>query len=101
MSRVIEGDYVLAMKWYDGDPKDPWAVGFVSTIEATPAGRRFIVTDGDGKSFRASGYRRVARITPARGKWLLENSEIIEASSYGLAHWLRARMPAPKEKPAT
>lgn len=101
MSRVIEGDYVLAMKWYDGDPKDPWTVGVVSAIEVTPAGRRFIVTDADGKSFRASGYRRVERISPARGKWLLENSETIEAGSYGLAHWLRARMSATKEKPAT
>ncbi len=90
MSRVVEGDYVLAMKWPDGDPKDPWAVGFISRIVATSAGPRFVVTDVAGE------YRRVERITPARRRWLLENSETIEAGIYGLAHWLRVRMPTTK-----
>lgn len=31
---VSEGDYVFASRWGDCDPGDPWAVGFVETVDA-------------------------------------------------------------------
>lgn len=92
-----KGDYVLAMKWPDGDPGDPWAVGFYSHCSELTG--RHIVVNGQGETFRAGGYRRVEKISHARGAWLLENSEAIERSGRRLGYWLR--YPMSKEKPRT
>lgn len=72
------GDYVLATKWHDGDPGDPWAVGFYageldmgndrSAIKVEPRHR---VNLSDGTSIRPNGFRRVARIRKDVGTWLL------------------------------
>lgn len=86
------GDYVLASKWHDGDPKDPWAIGFLARVAMGRFGVRYVVVDSEGKAFRASGFRRVKKITPGRGKWLLENSEEIEASGRSIWGWLRKAM---------
>lgn len=94
MSRpIVKGDYVLASKWQDADPKDPWAVGlYKETLVHPTLSDRHIVVDAEGKSFRASGFRRIKKITPARGKWLLENSAEIEASGRSVWGWLRKAM---------
>lgn len=83
-----QGDYVLATKWSDGDPADPWAVGFLSeTIE-----ERYIVVDSQGKSFRSEGFRRARKISAERGKWIFDHQEEIEMSGKSLWGWLRAPM---------
>ncbi len=63
------GDYVLATKYSDGDPCDPFAVGFVS--EVTDKGR-YIVVDNLGVSFRGNGFRRAERISQQEGHVLVE-----------------------------
>lgn len=93
MKPIRKGDYVLASKWHDGDSKDPWVVGFYRETVAHPImDDRFIVVDSNGKSFRPSGFRRMKRITPARGTWLLANAEEIEASGRSVWGWLRKAM---------
>jgi hypothetical protein len=72
------GDYVLATKWSDGDPGDPWALGFYAgeldmgndrnQIKVAP---RHLVNNSAGKSIRPNGYRRVARVRKDVGAWLL------------------------------
>jgi hypothetical protein len=90
---ILEGDYVLATKWNDGDPQDHWAVGFYKYRIARPvASDRHIVVDSEGVPFRASGFRRVKKITPARGQWLLERSAEIEMSGRSVWGWLRKPM---------
>ncbi len=69
---------MLATKWDDGDPGDPWALGFYageldmgndrSDIKVAP---RHLVNNGAGQSIRPNGYRRVARIRKDVGAWLL------------------------------
>lgn len=86
------GDYVLASKWHDGDPKDPWAVGFLDGVVPGRIGIRYRVVNDKGMPFWANGFRRVKKITPARGKWLLENSVEIEASGRSVWWWLRRAM---------
>jgi hypothetical protein len=85
------GDYVLATKYSDGDPGDPWALGFYAgeldmgndQCEIKVA-RRHLVNDSSGKSIRPNGYRRVARIRKDVGAWLLNvASKQLEASPPG------------------
>lgn len=92
------GDYVLGTRWSDGDPGDPWAVGFLTAVHCTPLGQRFIVSHADGTPIRPAGYKHVRRLSFERGKWLLDNSRIIEDSGRKLGFWLR--YPMNKEKPA-
>jgi len=56
MREVQVTDYVLATKYGDGDPMDPFAVGFYDGEKYE--GRHFVV-DRDGKQFRAARYRTV------------------------------------------
>ncbi len=72
------GDYVLATKYSDGDPGDPWALGFYAgdldmgnDREQIKVAPRYLVNDGAGKTIRPSGYRRVARVRKDVGAWLL------------------------------
>lgn len=74
-----KGDYVLATKYPDGDPGDPWAIGF---YDEERNGRHFIV-DYKGEQFRAGGYRRVGKITPEFAAWLLHASPVLEKSPPG------------------
>ena len=87
MKPLVKGDYVLATKWSDGDPKDNWCVGFYDRQE----GNRHFVVDGNGTQFRAGGFRRAKKISKARGDWLVKNIPDIEKS--GRSVWGFLRMP--------
>lgn len=82
------GDYVLATKWSDGDPNDPWAIGFY----AGKLRDRYLVVDQSGVQFRPGGFRRIMRISAERGAWILANKEIIETSSKSMWHWANTSM---------
>lgn len=64
------GDYVIATKYGDGDPHDGWAVGFVAGMTDHDA-PRYVVVDGEGRSFRANGFRRARRIEATVGSKIL------------------------------
>lgn len=81
------GDYVLATKWGDGDPGDPWAVGFYVGVDNGPEPKRHLVKDSAGKLIRAGGYRRVGRVTPEIGKWLLDNADLLERAPSKITLW--------------
>lgn len=89
MKDLQEGDYVLASKWDDGDPKDHWAVGFY--VGMTWHGR-YKIADSEGNLFRGNGFRRAAKIAPKRGHWILENKESIEKGWRSVWWWKRAKM---------
>lgn len=76
-----KGDYVLATKYSDGGPRDHWVVGFFSRMLCED---RFIVTDADGQSFRANGFRRCEKITEAEGASILGRVEEIEQGEWSL-----------------
>lgn len=88
MKKLKIGDYVLATKWSDGDPKDHWCIGIYSGEEN---GRHYVV-DKNGNNFRGNGFRRAKKITSNRGKWMLDRSEEIEHSGRSVWGWLRAAM---------
>lgn len=75
MSESIRvGDYVLATKFYDADPGDPWVVGFVDQI----VNGRCYVVDHEGVLIYPSPMRAAAKIPPNLGKWLIENGKALE-----------------------
>jgi hypothetical protein len=88
--KLTKGDYVLATKWSDGDPQDPWCVGFYDRFDEE--WKRHHVVDGDGDPFRAGGFRRAKKINIRRGAWLLKHKDEIEQSSRSLWYWIRYRM---------
>lgn len=69
------GEYVLATRWSDGSPHDPWAVGFLTSIDL---GRYYVQADGVSPS---RGFRRCQRISREEGEWILRNKEKIELSA--------------------
>ena len=71
------GEYVLASKFADCDPNDPWRVGFVCQVIETwqPATgmQRFayVIGDADGEWTDNRMYRYCRRITAEDGnEWL-------------------------------
>lgn len=74
------GEYCLATKWSDGDPGDHWGLGF---YDGERDGRHYI-KDNNGNQIRTNGFRRVARIQPDVGAWLLNTAaQALEASPPG------------------
>ena len=83
---LIKGDYVLATKYDDGDPGDPWAVGYY--LEPGPPSLdkpRYRVSHADGRIiYGPNGFRRIRRgLRPDVGAWLMHNSAALEASPPG------------------
>jgi hypothetical protein len=88
------GDYILATKYHDGDPRDQWFVGFYSHAVRWGAFEhvRYMVVNGSGVLARANGFRRVRRISQRRGQWLLDHRSEIESGSKSLWWWARRPM---------
>lgn len=65
MSMFKPGDYVLATRWGDADPQDPWCVGIVASVLHSSDGIRYIL----GGSNRE--WRHCRAITKEQGlNWL-------------------------------
>ena len=88
----VKGDYVLATKWSDGDPRDHWCVGFFIGVLHKTGKDRFEVGDENGNLFRFNGFRRIKKISAERGQWILERKEVIEQSGKSVWGWLRMPM---------
>jgi hypothetical protein len=87
-----KGDYVLATKYSDGDPKDHFAIGFFHGMLIDNNGKeteRFMVVDASGKNFRGNGFRRCERITQRTGKILCDGISIMEQSCRSIWYWRR------------
>ena len=65
------GDYVLATKWNDGDPGDPWAIGIYAGIHSRGETQRHMVNNADGSTIRPNGFRKCHPIRKDVGRWLL------------------------------
>lgn len=93
-TQAVVGDYVLATKYNDGDPQDHWCVGFYSGLtnpdKYDPP--RYDVVDGEGKNFRGNGFRRIKKITPERGAWMLKHAKDIELYGRSVWHFARCSM---------
>lgn len=69
MDRLPIGTYVLATKFSDMDPEDPWAVGFVLDY----IDDRHIVGNADNTPiYSVNGFKHVRRITKEEGACLIK-----------------------------
>ncbi len=62
-----KGDYVLAVKYMDADPKDPWRVGYIEDVIEKPSGSHAIL-------FKETGQRKynfAKKITQEEGDKIL------------------------------
>ena len=80
------GDYVLATRWSDGSPHDPWAVGYLRKVELLhlPLRKRSYCVQADGY------FRRCQKISGPEGQWLLQHRDDLSASVWACLRALRA-----------
>ena len=88
MNEIKIGDYVLATKYEDGDSQEQWCVGFYKELMTDYQPNRHDVVNGDGKSFRGNGFRKVTKISVEVGRYLLDNAPLISEGSKSLNWWL-------------
>lgn len=77
---VVKGDYVLATKYSDGDPKDQFSVAFFDRKD----GDRFMLVDSLGKCQRANGFRRCEKISDECGHQIVKDMKEIEMGDVSL-----------------
>jgi len=88
---IAIGDYVLATKYNDGDPKDGWAIGWVGSITNHFNSIRYIIVDATGTVIgRANGFRRAKRISWEKGAWIVNHATAIE-KWYSYSMWTMYR----------
>jgi len=89
---IKKGSYVLATKYRDGDPGDHFCVGFYDSSFNDGIGIRHMVVDNQGKQFRGNGFRRVARLSDRRGRWIVDHLTFIESARerFSVWHWYHA-----------
>ena len=86
------GEYVVATKYSDGDPGDPFCIGFYWGYFNHYGTLRYLVVDNEGQQFRHNGFRRVQRVSSRRGAWMVLHLAHIERQKdqYSVWHWVRA-----------
>lgn len=77
-------DYVVATKYSDGDPGDQYCIGYYRKCFKVGRQIRYIVVDNLGISFRGNGFRRCQKISPQKGKWLVENITLIDTKLHSV-----------------
>lgn len=87
---LVKGDYVLATKYPDGDPKDHFYIGFFRGMLIDKFGSvtdRYLVDDGKGNLARANGFRRCEKISANVGSALVYAIDIIGQSYTSIWYW--------------
>ena len=79
-----KGEYVCATKYQDGDPRDPFCIGYFREMTHHA---RFLIEDSSGKLFRANGFRRCQRISERVGAILVKGLKLIEQGSASVWFW--------------
>lgn len=86
MKQLQKGDYVVATKYADGDPKDHFCVGFFDSM--TWHNRYNIVTN-EGELFRHNGFRRAKKIREDVGAKIVAHIKDIEMGDRSVWSWVR------------
>ena len=82
------GDYVIATRWSDGSPNDPFCVGFLVEI-ANNNPPKYIVEYGTDILPKSGKFRKVQRISPKTGQLIVNNIHTIENSGKSVWWWVK------------
>lgn len=83
--KLKKGDYVVATKYEDGDPKDHFCVGFFDSMTWH---NRYNIIDGDGKLFRGNGFRKAKKISRETGAEIILHITDIEENDKSVWSWV-------------
>jgi len=86
MKNFKKGDYVIATKYEDGDPKDHFAVGFFDSMTWH---NRYNIVTSEGELFRGNGFRKAKKISQEIGTKIIANFKDIEQSDKSVWSWVR------------
>lgn len=88
------GDYVLASKYTDGDPRDQWCLGFYAGLTNAQKYNppRYDVKNVNGEQYRGNGFRRVEKISRRRSAFILQNKSEIESGNKSIWYWKRCKI---------
>lgn len=73
-SGTVIGDYVFASRWPDCDPGDPWAVGFIKSID----NGRAVVVDAAGNPIGHPSWPYCQKISKEQGDNILKHLPSLE-----------------------
>ena len=85
MEQLQKGDYVIATKYDDGDPKDHFAVGFFDSMTWH---NRYNIVTSEGELFRGNGFRKAKKISQEVGAKIVSHIKDIEQSDKSVWDWL-------------
>jgi len=82
---LIQGDYVVATKWSDGDPNDHFCIG---SFKSMTWHNRYNIVDDHGELFRHNGFRKVRKINEEVGAELVAHINEIQKSNISVWDWV-------------
>lgn len=85
MEQLQKGDYVIATKYDDGDPKDLFAVGFFDSMTWH---NRYNIVTSEGELFRGNGFRKAKKISQEVGAKIVSHIKYIEQSDKSVWDWV-------------
>jgi len=86
MEDFKKGDYVIATKYSDGDPKDHFCVGF---FESMTWHNRYNIIDDAGQLFRHNGFRKAQKISREVGAKIVSHIKEIELGDISVWDWVK------------
>ncbi|HET7896446.1 MAG TPA: hypothetical protein VFL47_02215 [Flavisolibacter sp.] len=85
MEQLQKGDYVIATKYDDGDPKDHFAVGFFDSMTWH---NRYNIVTSEGELFRGNGFRKAKKISQEVGAKIVSHIKDIEQNDKSVWEWV-------------
>ena len=70
------GDLVIASRWGDEDPNDPWEVGILKSIELAPNGKVYYKVNTE------RGYPHCRPLHASEGQWICHYYPSMEAAAH-------------------
>lgn len=94
------GDYVLATRWSDGNPREPFYIGFLLNTYKTSGQTRYLLCNKDGTAPKGmtNGFRRCEKISEETGALLVKAIPIFEQGATARSLWYWKRNPGKLKK---
>lgn len=82
------GMYCLGCASVEGDPKEPWVVGFLKEVRRDAEGDHYVLCDLDGESVHESDIVAVRAVSKEIGDWLVKNKKRLQEEGVSLWNYV-------------